>query len=111
VIRQLLTESVVLAAGQQDTPQSTAALEQLCNAYWYPLYACVRRRGYQPQDAQDLTQGFFAALLARNYLARADRQRGRFRTFLLSAWSISWPTMPTIRTTARRNIRKAVSCS
>ncbi len=78
--------SVVLAAGDPDTLQSAAALEQLCRAYWYPLYACVRRRGHQPQDAQDLTQGFFASLLAGNYLARADRERGRFRTFLLTAF-------------------------
>jgi RNA polymerase sigma factor (sigma-70 family) len=78
--------SVVLAAGDRDTPQSAAALEQLCRAYWYPLYACVRRRGHQPQDAQDLTQGFFASLLAGGYLARADRERGRFRTFLLTAF-------------------------
>ena len=78
--------SVVLAAGQQESPQAAAALETLCRRYWYPLYACVRRRGYQPQDAQDLTQGFFAALLTGNSLARADRERGRFRTFLLTAF-------------------------
>lgn len=77
--------SVVLAAGRQDSLQATAALETLCRAYWYPLYAYVRRRGHKPQDAQDLTQGFFAALLAGNYLAQADRDRGRFRTFLLSS--------------------------
>lgn len=74
------------AGGQVVEPQAAAALEQLCRTYWYPLYACVRRRGYPPQDAQDLTQGFFAALLAGNYLARADRERGRFRTFLLTAF-------------------------
>jgi len=78
--------SVVLAAGASESPQSAAALEQLCRTYWYPLYACVRRRGYQPQDAQDLTQGFFAALLAGKCLAQADRERGRFRTFLLTAF-------------------------
>lgn len=79
--------SVLLAArGPVGEPQAAAALEQLCRTYWYPLYACVRRRGYSPQDAQDLTQGFFAALLAGNCLARADRERGRFRTFLLTAF-------------------------
>ena len=79
--------SVLLAAGGQvGEPQATAALEQLCRTYWYPLYACVRRRGCQPQDAQDLTQGFFAALLAGRYLAQANRERGRFRTFLLTAF-------------------------
>jgi RNA polymerase sigma-70 factor (ECF subfamily) len=77
--------SVVLAAGHGGSPQAEAALETLCRNYWYPLYAYVRRRGHTPFDAQDLTQGFFAALLAGNYLARADRARGRFRTFLLSS--------------------------
>ena len=78
--------SVVLAAGQGDSPQAIEALERLCRTYWYPLYAYVRRRGYQPQDAQDLTQGFFAALLAGKYLGQANRARGRFRTFLLTAF-------------------------
>ncbi|MHC1766223.1 MAG: RNA polymerase sigma factor [Verrucomicrobiia bacterium] len=79
--------SVVLAAGERDSPPAAEALEKLCRAYWYPLYACIRRRGYSSQDAQDLTQGFFALLLAGNYLARADRERGRFRTFLLTAFN------------------------
>src|SRR2546426_9190596 len=77
--------SVVLAAGQSASPAAQAALEQLCRAYWYPLYAYVRRRGYSPEDAQDLTQSYFAGLLEKKYLDRADRQRGRFRTFLLSS--------------------------
>ncbi len=59
--------SVVLAAGQQDTPQATVALETLCRTYWYPLYVYIRRRGYGPEDAQDLTQEFFARLLKQNY--------------------------------------------
>jgi RNA polymerase sigma factor (sigma-70 family) len=75
----------VLAAGEQDKPQSTAALEQLCRTYWYPLYAYVRRRGYSPENAQDLTQGFFALLLARRSLASVAPGRGRFRCFLLVA--------------------------
>ena len=75
--------SVVLAAGQQDSPQAAAALETLCRSYWYPLYAYVRRRGYEPEDAQDLTQDFFAQLLRKNYPARAERAKGSFRTFLL----------------------------
>jgi RNA polymerase sigma factor (sigma-70 family) len=78
--------SVVLAAGDRDAPQAAKALETLCRTYWYPLYAYIRRRGYSPQDAQDLTQGLFAALLAGNYLAQANRARGRFRTFLLTAF-------------------------
>ena len=79
--------SVVLAAGRSDTTLAQAALARLCQAYWYPLYAYVRRRGYQAHDAQDLTQEFFARLLAQNWLAQADRERGRFRTFLLAALS------------------------
>jgi RNA polymerase sigma-70 factor (ECF subfamily) len=75
--------SVVLAASQQDTQQSAAALEQLCRTYWYPLYAYVRRRGYSPEDAQDLTQEFFARLIAKDYLSRADPAKGKFRSFLL----------------------------
>ena len=77
--------SVVLAAGQRDTPQSQAALEQLCRTYWYPLYAYVRRRGYSAEDAEDLTQGFFARLLARQSLATVLPERGLFRCFMLAA--------------------------
>jgi len=77
--------SVVLKAGRPDTPRSRAALEQLCRAYWHPLYHYVRRRGYRPEDAQDLTQSFFARLLERESLAHADPQRGRFRSFLLTS--------------------------
>ncbi len=76
--------SVVLAAGQRDTPQAAAALEQLCRTHWYPLYAYVRRRGYSPEDAQDLTQEFFARLLAKDYLALAEPHKGKFRSFLLA---------------------------
>jgi RNA polymerase sigma-70 factor (ECF subfamily) len=76
---------VVLAAGDRDSGSAEAALAALCQAYWYPLYAYVRRRGYSAEDAQDLTQSFFAALLQKNYLDRANRERGRFRTFLLSS--------------------------
>jgi RNA polymerase sigma factor (sigma-70 family) len=77
--------SVVLMAGRTDTPRAQAALENLCQTYWYPLYAYVRRCGHSPEDAQDLTQGFFARLLERQWLARADQSKGRFRTFLLTA--------------------------
>jgi DNA-directed RNA polymerase specialized sigma24 family protein len=75
--------SVVLSAGARDDPHAAEALAKLCQAYWYPLYAYVRRRGYGPADAEDLTQEFFARLLARNDVARADPQKGRFRSFLL----------------------------
>ena len=75
----------MLAAGHGDTSHARDALAHLCRSYWYPLYAYARRRGYPPHDAQDLTQEFFARLLRGNWIAQADRQRGRFRTFLLSA--------------------------
>jgi len=77
--------SVVLAAATADSPCAAHSLEQLCRAYWHPLYAYVRRKGHNPEDAQDLTQQFFARLLQDNRLSLADQSRGRFRTFLLSA--------------------------
>jgi RNA polymerase sigma-70 factor (ECF subfamily) len=77
--------SVVLQAGQEYSPQSAAALENLCCAYWYPIYAYVRRQGHPVEDSQDLTQEFFARLLDHKYLRLADRNRGRFRTFLLTS--------------------------
>jgi len=75
----------VLAAGQRHTPQSDGALEQLCRNYWFPLYAYVRRRGYTKEDAEDLTQAFFARFLAKNYLEGLSAERGRFRAFLLAS--------------------------
>jgi RNA polymerase sigma-70 factor (ECF subfamily) len=77
--------SVVLSAREKDSPRSAAALETLCRTYWYPLYAFLRRQGRPPADAQDLTQGFFARLLQKDYLQAAAREKGRFRTFLLVA--------------------------
>lgn len=77
--------TLVLAAGERDGAVAMEALEQLCRAYWFPLYAYVRRRGYDPHAAQDLTQGFFARLLERNDLAGLTREGGRFRSFLLTA--------------------------
>lgn len=79
--------SVVLDAAGSDTAATQAALEKLCRTYWYPLYAYVRRRGHSAHDAQDLNQAFFARLLERHWVASADRERGRFRTFLLTAMS------------------------
>ena len=76
--------SVVLAAGSDSSPGAHEALEKLCRIYWYPLYAFLRRQGCQIEEAQDLTQDFFARLLAKNYLSLADPARGRFRTFLLA---------------------------
>ena len=77
--------SVVLLAGQADSPQANEALEKLCRTYWYPLYVYVRRQGNGPEDAQDLTQIFFSRLLEKNCFAKADRDRGKFRTFLLGS--------------------------
>lgn len=77
--------SVVLLAGQNDSAQATEALEKLCHAYWYPLYAFVRRKGHDPHTAQDLTQEFFARLLAGKELESVDRSKGKFRSFLLAA--------------------------
>jgi len=75
----------VLAAGKRHTPQSDHALEQLCRTYWFPLYAYVRRRGHNKQDAEDSVQAFFARFLAKNYLAGLNAERGRFRAFLLAS--------------------------
>ncbi len=77
--------SVVLVAGRRSSPDSRRALESLCEAYWYPLYAYVRRRVPDVNDAHDLTQAFFAELLAKNYVGAATAERGRFRAFLLTA--------------------------
>jgi RNA polymerase sigma-70 factor (ECF subfamily) len=76
--------SVVLAAGGDDSA-AEAALATLCESYWYPLYAYVRRRGASPDDARDLTQGFLTSLLERRDFSRLRRERGRFRAFLLAA--------------------------
>ncbi len=77
--------TVVLAAGCRSTPQADRALEELCRTYWFPLYAYVRRQGHSKEDAEDLTQGFFAGFLKRNYLERVSSEKGRFRAFLLAA--------------------------
>jgi RNA polymerase sigma factor (sigma-70 family) len=77
--------SVVLAARQRSSPESAAALEAICRAYWYPLYAYVRRCGQSPHDAQDITQEFFCRLLEKRWLDAADREKGKLRTFLIVA--------------------------
>lgn len=77
--------TMVLAAGQRSTPESDVALEELCRTYWYPLYAYVRRRGHSKEDAEDLTQAFFARLLEKNSLQGLSSERGKFRAFLLAA--------------------------
>ena len=77
--------SLVLAAGHQSHAQSSEALASLCETYWYPVYAFVRRQGYSADDSADLTQEFFARVLEKNYFRDADPARGRFRAFLCAA--------------------------
>jgi len=79
------TQWTVVLQAAENSPNGDAALASLCQAYWYPLYTYVRRRGHGPEDAQDLTQEFFARLLAKNYLNGAGPEKGRFRSFLLTA--------------------------
>jgi RNA polymerase sigma factor (sigma-70 family) len=78
--------SLVMAAGQRDRPGADRALAELFEAYWYPLYAEARRRGLTAEEASDRVQGFFARLLEKGDLAAANRAKGRFRTFLLTAF-------------------------
>jgi RNA polymerase sigma-70 factor (ECF subfamily) len=78
--------SVVLAARQAPSAIADAALETICRAYWYPLYAHARRCGHKPHDAQDLTQGFFCRLLEKQWLDAADREKGKLRSFLIMAF-------------------------
>jgi len=77
--------SVVLNAAHSDTTNARDALANLCQTYWHPLYAYLRRRGYSPPDAEDLTQGFFAQLLEHNAVATVSPEKGRFRSFLLAS--------------------------
>jgi RNA polymerase sigma-70 factor (ECF subfamily) len=77
--------SVVLAAGEEGSEEAGAALARLCQTYWFPVYAFIRKRGHSPEQAQDFTQEFFAVFLEKNYVAKAARDRGRFRAFLMSS--------------------------
>src|SRR5262245_17139842 len=79
--------SLVLAARDGGAAEASEALAALCGSYWHPLYAFVRRRGHDPDTAQDLVQGFFARLLEKGDLAAVDRARGKFRSFLMAACS------------------------
>ena len=96
------------SAGRSDTPRARHALERLCQTYWYPLYAYVRRRGYSAHDAEDLTQGFFACLLERQSLGTADPNKGRFRSFMLGAMNYflatEWAKMQTQKRGGGREI-------
>lgn len=77
--------SMVLAAGQGDSPLAEVALNRLCRAYWYPVYGFIRDHGHPAEEARDLTQEFFARLLIRGGIGKADPARGRFRAFLLTS--------------------------
>ncbi|MEO5721340.1 MAG: hypothetical protein ABIR71_07720, partial [Chthoniobacterales bacterium] len=79
--------TIVLQAGESQAPphQALSALSELCRIYWRPIFLFLRRQGHSPHDAQDLTQGFFAHLIESRAYARADREKGRFRSFLLGA--------------------------
>ena len=77
--------TVVVQAGADDSPTAVAAMESLCQAYWFPIYAHVRRRGFGWEEARDLTQDFFASLIKHDSIARVRSERGRFRTFLLAS--------------------------
>ena len=77
--------SVVIQAKDSGSAESLAALERLCDSYWYPIYAFIRKQGRSPDEAQDLTQEFFARLIEKEFLTSVDRTKGKFRTFLLAA--------------------------
>ena len=79
--------TIVLTAAQTQEEGGPAALAELCRLYWYPLYVFARRRGHSPDDAQDLTQGFFLHMLEHRALARVDRLKGKFRSFLLTLFT------------------------
>src|SRR4051794_2387228 len=79
--------SVVMHAGDSQSPEAAVALERLCQTYWYPLYAFVRRKGHGHEDASDLTQAFFEKLLEKRYLKSVDARLGKFRAFLLASMS------------------------
>ena len=80
--------TVILDAGRNSSPQSERALGDLCQTYWYPLYAYVRRRGYAREDAEDLVQSFFARLLGTHSLEGLSAERGKFRAFLLASLNV-----------------------
>ena len=77
----------MVEAAKGDSPASAAALAHLCSIYWYPLYAFIRRRGCSPEEAEDLTQGFFGRLIEKEGLKTVGREKGKFRSFLLSTFS------------------------
>jgi RNA polymerase sigma factor (sigma-70 family) len=101
--------SAVLTAACSDTTRARAALEKLCQTYWYPLYAYARRRGHSPPDAEDLTQGFFARLLKLNSLADVRREKGKFRAFLLASMNHYLADEWDRARAQRRDVRRTIS--
>lgn len=101
--------SMILQAGDSDVVSSSTALETLCGLYWYPLYSFARRKGLSQTDAEDLTQSFFEGLLEKKGISKADRERGRFRTFLLTSLTNflnnHWRREGTRQRTAERQAR------
>jgi RNA polymerase sigma factor (sigma-70 family) len=97
--------SVVIAAGATTEPRAHAALTQLCQIYWRPIYAYLRRTGYDTHDAQDLTQSFFQHLLKSETLRRVSREKGRFRSFLLGALKLCLADEQARRHTLKRGGR------
>ncbi len=77
--------TMVLNAADGSTPQAERAMEEICHIYWFPLYAYIRRRGRSSEDAEDLTQEFFRQLLEKNWIAAADREKGRLRAFMITS--------------------------
>jgi len=99
----------VLAAADADTGRALEALGDLCQAYWYPLYAYARRRGYDQHDAEDLTQGFFERLLKLNSLAGLSRERGKFRAFLLASMNHYLADEWSRASAQKRSLRRTIS--
>jgi DNA-directed RNA polymerase specialized sigma24 family protein len=98
--------TIVVTAAQSQTRGGPAALAELCRLYWYPLYVFARGRGHSPDDAQDLTQGFFLHLLEHRALARVDRLKGKFRSFLLA----SFQNYLSIEAHRARSLKRGGSC-
>lgn len=101
--------SVVLRAGEVPGDDSSRALDVLCRAYWYPLYAYIRRLGHAPHDAQDLTQSFFAYLLEKRLLSKADPESGRFRSFLLGSLNNFMANEWRKQNAQKRNVGQTIS--
>src|ERR1051326_3705419 len=99
--------SVVIAARHQTGPQARQAPASLCRVYWYPLYAFIRRQGWPADQAQDLTQEFFTRLLEKNFLQVVDRDKSKFRSFLLAACK-HFPANERDRAKARKRGGEAV---